>query len=134
MSNSKAAWKREYLRKYREANKEKLRQLNNTWRAKNPERARALQKKYRTSKKTERRLRALEKLYGNVRAEPPNCESCGTPREGMKKGLCADHDHNTGAFRGWLCLHCNAALGYAKDSRDRLQLLINYLDNVELMS
>lgn len=134
MSNSKAAWKSQYLKKYRELNKEKVRQLNATWRRNNPERASQLQKRYRTSKKAERRAHQLEKLYGpGVPAEPPSCEVCGAPRALMKKGLCADHDHSTGEFRGWLCLFCNAALGYAKDSRDRLQLLINYLDRAELL-
>jgi len=60
---------------------------------------------------------------------PSACEACGTP---FGKP-CLDHDHQTNEHRGWLCRLCNFALGYAKDSRDRLQLLINYLDRHELL-
>jgi len=126
--------KQQYLRDYRAKNREQVRKANAEWRKKNPQRAAELQKRYRTANKAERRQHELEMQYGKIRQEPPSCEACGTPRTAMKNGLCADHDHATGAFRGWLCLHCNAALGYARDSRDRLQLLINYLDNIALLS
>lgn len=128
-------WKKEYQKEYKRKNREKLRLLANKWRKENPERARELQKKSRTKLKGDRKLREREKLYGKIpRPEPTNCEACGSPFANSKKGSCLDHDHATGEFRGWLCLHCNSALGYAKDSRDRLQLLINYLDRAELLS
>lgn len=41
-------------------------------------------------------------LWGNY------CQICGaTPKS---RGLQWDHDHKTGAFRGWLCHRCNRAL------------------------
>ena len=40
---------------------------------------------------------------------------------------CLDHDHKTGAFRGWLCHDCNKALGFFKDSVTLLESAIKYL-------
>lgn len=55
-----------------------------------------------------------------------SCASCGIQMEEEK--LFVDHDHETGEVRGMLCLKCNSALGYADDSKERLQSLIHYLD------
>lgn len=41
---------------------------------------------------------------------------------------CADHDHSTKKFRGWLCHDCNRALGNFKDNVVLLQRAINYLN------
>lgn len=38
-----------------------------------------------------------------------------------------DHDHNTGKFRGWLCIKCNTAIGHLGDSITGLQRAITYL-------
>jgi hypothetical protein len=58
---------------------------------------------------------------------PPDqqCQICGS--DGGNKGLCLDHDHATGRFRGWLCLSCNTAVGHLADSPARAQALIAYL-------
>lgn len=50
------------------------------------------------------------------------CEVCGGP------ALHVDHDHETGHVRGVLCRGCNTALGMVEDDRDRLAMLIHYLD------
>jgi hypothetical protein len=60
---------------------------------------------------------------------PQKCEICGVNGKEFRKGLCYDHDHKTGKFRGWICLRCNFALGYAKENIDILKLLIKYLEN-----
>jgi hypothetical protein len=56
-----------------------------------------------------------------------SCAICGTPSKQFKKGLHADHDHATGAFRGMLCVKCNLALGLFKDDATRLKEAANYL-------
>jgi hypothetical protein len=71
--------------------------------------------------------------YGVAPPEPSRCEACGTHKSKLKRGLALDHDHKTGAFRGFLCSPCNLALGHVGDSKDRLQLLIHYLENVEIL-
>lgn len=40
-----------------------------------------------------------------------------------------DHDHTTGAFRGWLCGHCNSAIGMCKDNAALMRKLIAYVEN-----
>lgn len=58
------------------------------------------------------------------------CECCGEPNR-RRRAMHFDHDHVTGAFRGWLCHDCNSALGSVQDSPKRLQQLIDYLGRVK---
>lgn len=57
---------------------------------------------------------------GRKRAD--KCDIC------LKIGtVCFDHDHNTGKFRGWICLNCNFSLGLVKDKIETLEKMIDYL-------
>ncbi len=58
------------------------------------------------------------------RKKPDKCELCGKVDK-----ICFDHDHKTGKFRGWICRHCNSALGYVKDNIQILELMIEYIKN-----
>ena len=59
------------------------------------------------------------------RPRPDVCDCCGSPPR--RRALHWDHNHASGAFRGWLCHGCNAALGNVQDSIAQLELLIAYL-------
>ena len=48
--------------------------------------------------------------------------------ENRRRGYAIDHNHETGDFRGILCLPCNTLLGMANDSSDILNKAINYLE------
>lgn len=66
------------------------------------------------------------------RPRPMLCELCGDPPNGRgskpHSGICFDHDHSTGAPRGWLCDRCNKVLGLVGDSAHLLRVLALYLE------
>ena len=101
------------LREYRATNKEHADEVRVAWRAAHPGYDAAIALKWNHAR--------LEKLAGRPR--PKHCEVCG------KSGkICFEHDHTMNKFRGWLCSHCNSALGYAFDSPDLLRKLAVYLE------
>jgi len=61
-----------------------------------------------------------------ARPRPTHCECCREPNT-TRRALHWDHDHVTGEFRGWLCHHCNIALGAVDDSIPLLEQLIAYI-------
>ncbi len=69
-----------------------------------------------------RRLKKKEIIAG--REKPKLCEICN--KRGGK--IVFDHDHSTGKFRGWICDHCNLALGNVFDDINILKKLISYLE------
>ena len=47
--------------------------------------------------------------------------------ENRRRGYSIDHNHETGEFRGILCLTCNTMIGMSKDSVFVLERAIKYL-------
>jgi hypothetical protein len=78
----------------------------------------------------DRKNRKQELLMGRPR--PDTCEMCGNGPSGRGSkpgsGICFDHDHETGAPRGWLCDRCNKVLGLVKDSPELLYDMAAYLE------
>lgn len=66
-----------------------------------------------------------------TRVAPDKCEMCGAV---SPYSLCIDHDHKTGAFRGWLCFPCNTGLGKLGDNIDGLLRAIEYLKRAEVLA
>lgn len=48
--------------------------------------------------------------------------------EDKQRDYAIDHNHETGAFRGILCLNCNSLLGMAQDNTEILKSAITYLE------
>ena len=56
------------------------------------------------------------------------CAICGTDTPGAsRKQFAMDHCHKTGKFRGLLCMKCNRALGWFKDSAELMKRGYEYL-------
>jgi len=81
-------------------------------------------------------LYRLTKSY----ARPPigtQCDCCGRTMLDKKDDvnnpqtetykMVLDHDHDTGKFRGWICSHCNQAIGHANESVETLMKMVEYL-------
>ena len=108
---SSAAWRRDWMKR----NPDKRREYERRKREKNPEKYAAI------------RLRATRKFHGYpepTRPCPTVCECCKKPSD---KALALDHDHETGAFRGWLCHKCNLGIGRLGDTIEALEEALAYL-------
>lgn len=72
------------------------------------------------------RSKAGADIHSTTRPQPSHCEVCGNAASG--KTMHWDHNHTTGKFRGWLCVKCNASIGFAKESAIILRALASYVD------
>jgi hypothetical protein len=85
------------------------------WRAANPDKVQAQDRR--------RRYHVTTEDVAALRAKQDDrCAICGAPEPG-----CVDHCHTTKAVRGLLCRCCNAGLGQFRDSPDLLRAAIRYL-------
>lgn len=92
-------------KQYYKENKDKCVADRKAYAKKHPDKVRAY------SRKSNRKKAGLPKP---TRPCPSHCEMCLRPAG--KRALHLDHDHATGAFRGWLCGCCNTAFGRLGDS------------------
>ena len=60
------------------------------------------------------------------RPKPSVCEICRG--NGGHHGICFDHCHATGKFRGWICDRCNKVLGLVGDEAELLRKMVEYLE------
>lgn len=115
---NKAAWartpeqrakRREYQRKWREANREKHNLLARGYHAKMREDPGYRAKRYAEHIRRQFGLDpdAYEQMLANQNG---GCAICG--KEPGQRRLHIDHDHATGVVRGLLCTRCNSSLGW----------------------
>lgn len=97
-----------------------------TWKLANPERSRATSRAW--SKVNRQRISDGRRRRKGIPIPPyiapQNCELCGAVSGKLK----IDHDHITGAFRGWLCTRCNLGLGLLGDVKSGILLALRYLE------
>lgn len=53
---------------------------------------------------------------------------CRVPESECNSRLCLDHNHETGAHRGWLCDNCNRSAGLLRESSDIILGLAEYVE------
>lgn len=118
-----------------EAQIARKRERERNWRLANPERARAYdRKKYENPERRIRLKLAARRRNGvpePLYPAPATCECC--KRAPGIRPLVVDHDHATGAFRGWLCDSCNLGLGKLGDNIDGVMRAVRYLQRMELV-
>lgn len=66
-----------------------------------------------------------KKLKSVAPPTPEYCDCCGNIPRDNKFSL--DHDHQTMEIRGWLCTHCNTALGQLGDNIEGVKKALTYL-------
>ena len=118
---------RDYVRKIRATNPEKVKEqrkqwgINNRWnRALTQSRTAAKKREYILCSATAEELKA---------AFTGKCDLCGCPEMECTTQLHMDHDHETGEFRGFLCARCNIGIGHFRDSEELLIDALHYLMN-----
>jgi hypothetical protein len=129
---TKAA-KRERHARNPEPNRARARQ----WAEDNAERRAAYQAEYRNRPERKRVMRDLyyRRTYGIsadqadeiLAAQNGRCAICGTPAPDRLASMHLDHDHETGAIRGFLCITCNQGLGLFREDPSRLLRAVVYL-------
>lgn len=121
---------REYMKQYREKNRDMVRAHVRAWNANNPgynQRPDRKEKRSEIVRKSllKRRGLTLAEYAAIALAQGGLCAICrGKPNV---LGLVVDHCHASGRRRGLLCARCNSVLGFAKDSTDILRAAVEYL-------
>ena len=122
-------------RAYREQNRERLNATRNAYRKRRVEHVRKVQKAWREKNPDRwlflRRTAYLRKYGLTVKAYEALLElqggKCAACLRIHARKLHVDHDHETGAIRGLLCVHCNVALGQLEDNPARVLALLKYI-------
>lgn len=101
-----------------------------TWRAKNIEHSREMQKKWRMAHpdrdKEKQTVYRVKKKYGidieeyrEIISHP--CGICGR----TEKAIVMDHCHKTNKIRGGLCVRCNGLLGWYEEYRNKIETWVD---------
>lgn len=109
---------RTYMREYRAANREKLRdQSRNLWQLN------------RYKKRLQKlKVAATPEVLAAIQNHSGVCDICSGPPDGKWNELTIDHCHETLQFRSMLCSSCNRALGYLKDDPVLVRKALVYLE------
>ena len=107
------------------------------WQLANPERVRETRRLRNAHPERQRKQRDsyYRRTYGIsadqadeiLEGQNGRCAICCTPAPERLASMHLDHDHATGAIRGFLCIDCNQGLGKLRDSPDLLLRALVYL-------
>jgi len=127
--------KQKAKRAYEQLNRDKANSAQRRRRARRADSARAVRREWYAANKDRHRSYALGGRYGITLqqyerilvAQGGRCACCGAASNRNGKRLFVDHDHETGAVRGLLCLKCNAGIGALGDGLTGVGLALVYL-------
>lgn len=121
------------------------------WKAKNPDRVRENEKRYRERNRSAiiGRRRPYNRMYNLAKyglrpgdfeamleAQGGVCACCGEkpdPAADRRHAILhVDHDHVTGFVRGLLCHGCNTGIGCFSESPDKLWLAVVYVERARM--
>lgn len=145
-----AECRREKVKRWRDANPDRAKEIGKASRGRNPEAARVRARNWYATNKPRALTRAAkrrrefpdviksEKLKASfgitieryneiLTSQSHKCAICGMSQIENGKALAVDHCHSTGAVRGLLCSRCNYGLGMFLDSVNTLSSAISYL-------
>lgn len=111
----KTADLKEYQRKYRAENRDRMKLLQKRWYESRRNRVR----------ERVRKLGLDSAVADIIMSMPQLCNICGEPPK--IKDLHIDHDHLTLEFRGLLCHSCNVGIGHFRESPDLLDKAKRYI-------
>ncbi len=109
-------------KRYREKNKEKLKERFKLYKLNNPEKIKLAYRKNALKKRYKLTIEEYNEMY---RKQESKCSICKIHESKLTKKLNIDHDHKTGKARELLCQKCNVALSYFEnfDSKPFLEYL-----------
>ena len=116
-------------KRYREKNKEKLKERFKLYKLNNPEKVKLAYRKNVLKKRYKLTIEEYNEMY---RKQESKCGICGIHESKLTKKLNIDHDHKTGKARELLCQKCNIALSYFEnfDSNLFLEYLKKYREKL----
>lgn len=126
-TESQKKYRREYMRIWREKNRDKHNETARKSHEKN---------KYKHIGKSRiywlmSRYNMTENDYKKMLLSQKNkCLICGKNHDDTTKGLNIDHNHNTGKIRGLLCSKCNGSLGWYEKHKSEIEIYLNNNDKI----
>jgi hypothetical protein len=128
------------MKRQYELNKERHKELTDSWRENNREYVNENARERRRTRSPELRLEQYLRQVFNMTLDDYNallssqnnvCAICEQPCSTGQR-LSVDHDHATGKIRGLLCRKCNSALGHFDDRLELLTRAVKYMESSDV--